>query len=184
MDGISNDYHTTFRPMSALHRWVLAIYLVGLNLVLLTVLFIIWPGVEKLFPNLVQFPDDIRLLIISAVSAALGSTISSLNSFVWYWGNGKLIRNLGFGYVVNPVIGMTLGLFVYMAIRGGVLKTETSASVLNPYVVAAVAGVTGLWSRYILSKLREIAQKRFGRSTPGSDAIAGSEHHQTPQPPP
>ena len=78
-------------------------------------------------------------------------------------------------YVVNPVIGMTIGLFVYMAIRGGLLKTETSASALNPYVVAALAGVTGLWSRYILNKLRLIAESKFGSLRPGSDTIASHD---------
>ena len=108
--------------------------------------------------------------MISVASAGLGGIVAALSSFVWYAGNRELVQSWGIMYIANPFVSMITGMFAYMAIRGGILKADASASALNPYAIAVIAGVAGLWSRHILFKLRELAEQRFGRTGEGKDA--------------
>src|SRR5882672_7896001 len=116
--------------MSRVARLMLGSYLVVLNLVGLALVFILWPGIKDIFPKLAfNPPDDIRLLLISTVCGALGSGLMSLVSFVFRAQNQMLRSGSAWWHVTRPITGMITGLFVYMAIRGGILKTGSGVSV-------------------------------------------------------
>jgi len=150
--------------MSRLGKIILGLYLIMLNLTCLILLFMIWPGIREIFSNLpFNPPDEIRLMLISTVAGALGSCVVLLTSFITYVGNRNLIKSWGWWYFAWPIAGMSIGLFVYIAIRGGLLKTGSgiSVDVLNPYTVATVAVLGGALSRQILFKLKEFAERQL-----------------------
>lgn len=150
--------------MSRTERLILGTYLSALNLISLTLLFMIWPGIKEMFPNVPIDPtDEIRLLLISTVSGLLGCSIVLLLSFVSYAGSRRLVSSWAWWYMARPIAGMSTGLFVYIAIRGGILKTGSGVSVdvLNPYTVATIAVLGGACSKEILDKLQAFAQRQL-----------------------
>jgi hypothetical protein len=112
------------------------------NIGLLVLLLLIWPGIEQVFPNL-KAPEEIRYLLIAAVAGALGAMVVTITSFADYVGNRALVRSGGWWYVVRPFIGMTLGVLVYFCIRGGILKAGSDLANLNPYSIAGLSGLAG-----------------------------------------
>jgi hypothetical protein len=148
--------------------FLLGVYLTTFDLICLTFLLILWPGARDIFPNVPINPssDEIRLLLISVMAGALGSGVVLLLSFILYVGNRRLVGSWTWYYVAWPIVGMTTGLFVYIAIRGGILKTGggVGADVLNPYAVATISVLGGAFSKQILDKLNEFAQRQFQAS--------------------
>jgi hypothetical protein len=48
-----------------------------------------------------------------------------------------------------------------MAVRGGLLAAQASADAVNPYGVAALAGLVGMFSKQATDKLREVFDTLF-----------------------
>jgi len=163
---MNEAYSSDAAPMSKARRTGLGIYLLVVNLVLFVLLVAVWPGIEQVFPKFVKLPDEIRYILIAAVGGAFGTMVVLMASFTAFVGNRLLVSSWGWWYVVRPFIGMTLGVMVYFAIRGGVLKTGSDPANLNPYTVAALCGLAGMFSKQILDKLREVADKQFNSEGP------------------
>ena len=155
---------------------VLGIYLVILNLLFLTMLLLIWPGMGQIFPFEIPQPsEEARFLLISVLSAGLGSVIAVLFNFEHYVGDPEVVGRFAWFYVTSPLIGMTIGIFVYMAIRGGLLKANSNADALNPYTVAVIAASGGAFSRQIFTRLKIFAEDKLRLPPPpSSDANTGS----------
>jgi hypothetical protein len=61
---------------------------------------------------------------------------------------------------------MALALVFYFVIRGGFLTTSGGAKDINPYGIAALAGLVGMFSKQATDKLSEVFSTLF-RSAPG-----------------
>ena len=152
------------------------IYLVMLNLVLVYVLVKIWPGttsqgaeaqsVQLWGGKGFQVPPETRYLLIVILAGALGSYIHLATSFADYLGNRRLFRSWGWWYILRPFIGMALALIVYFAIRGGLIAGTSDAGHLNPYGVAAISGMAGMFSKQATDKLREVFENLFKTEVP------------------
>jgi len=175
---VPGPFETDPGPMPRRAGLFLGIYLILLNVASLTILFLIWPGMQQTLPNWAISPhDEIRLLLISTVSGALGCGVVLLVSFVSYVGNRQLMSSWALWYVARPIVGTVVGLFVYIAIRGGILKTgsDVSVDVLNPYSVATIAGLRGAFSKQILDKLQHFADSQF-RTPPPTERLDQLRH--------
>ena len=125
-----------------------------------------------LFGGAIQFslgPDDALLVIVIVVSA-LGGWVHSAKALAFYIGERELRTTWLWWYFIRVVVGSPLAVIFYFAIRGGVLSTGTTSSDINPYGVAAIAGLVGLFSEAALSKLRDAFAP--GASTPEEDHAA------------
>lgn len=148
-------------------------YLVMLNVALLWVLVQLWPQsvpmepaagpapVRLLGPVELSIGTEARLLLIVVVAGALGSYIHLATSFADFAGNRRLVQSWLMWYMLRPFIGATLALVVYFALRGGLLVGADSTGALNPYGIAAVAGLTGMFSKQASDKLREVFENLF-----------------------
>jgi hypothetical protein len=63
---------------------------------------------------------------------------------------------------------MTLGLLFYLIVRAG-LVTSSGANAVNPFGVAAIAGLAGLFSKQAVDKLREVFEQAFPVKQGGDD---------------
>ena len=126
-----------------------------------------------------------RLLLLVIVAGALGSFIHSATSFSDYVGNRQFYPSWTLWYVLRPLIGIGLALVLYFATRGGLVLLINSgagsidASNINPFGVAAIAGLTGMFSKQAADKLAEVFTTLFKSS--------GDENRKdslTPAPPP
>jgi hypothetical protein len=102
-------------------------------------------------------PDpDVTLLLLVAVLSALGSYVHAAQSFVDFAGNRRLVVSWTWWYIFRILIGVALAEIFYFAIRAGFFGTDTPTTDINPYGIAAIAGLVGLFSKQATDKLPEL----------------------------
>jgi hypothetical protein len=109
----------------------------------------------------VQTTFDERLLLLVIVAGMLGAFIHGATSLADYIGNNRFNRTWTWFYVLRPGIGMALALVFYFVIRGGFLTTSGGAGDINPYGIAALAGMVGMFSKQATDKLSEVFSTLF-----------------------
>lgn len=115
----------------------------------------------KLFGQCIQTTFDERLLLLVIIVGMLGAFVHGATSLADYLGNDAFNKNWTWFYLLRPAIGMSLALVFYFAIRGGFLSTTGGAKDINPYGIAALAGMVGMFSKQATDKLGEIFSTLF-----------------------
>lgn len=177
-------------------RRVLAIYYTLLPLLLIYLLFKVFPPnpwgtwgsqpiafLTKSFTIWTTLEERLILLVVSA--GALGSYIHSATSYSDYRGNQQFGPSWLLWYLLRPLVGVCLSLVVYFAMRGGLLSMVLSGDVakdainINPFGIAAISGLTGMFSKQAADKLAEVFTTLFksGGDENRKDSLA-------PAPPP
>lgn len=110
------------------------------------------------------------LLLIVIVFGALGAFIHTVTSFADYVGNQRFEASWMWWYVLRPFIGTALALVFYVAIRGGFFAQEAQTIDVNPFGIAALAGLAGLFSKQATDKLREVFDTLFRTGVGHGDA--------------
>ena len=131
---------------------------------------------------------EIDLILLVLLAGALGSFLHAARSFADFLGNQRLKRSWAWWYCLAPFTGAILALVFYAAIRGGFLAINagsiTKASDLNPYGVAGLSFIVGMFSKTATTKLGELFNSFFNTDkaketkdklkadseTPGTDA--------------
>jgi hypothetical protein len=113
-----------------------------------------------------QTTFDERLLLLVIVVGILGAFVHGATSLADYIGNNNFNKSWTWFYLLRPAIGMSLALVFYFVIRGGFLSTTGGAQDINPYGIAALAGLVGMFSKQATDKLSEVFGTLF-RSAPG-----------------
>jgi hypothetical protein len=112
--------------------------------------YVIWTTLEE------------RLITLVMAAGALGSYIHSATSYADYRGNRQFNPSWLLWYLLRPLVGVCLALVVYFAMRGGLLSmvlsgdTAKNPSNINPFGIAAIAGLTGMFSKQAADKLAEV----------------------------
>lgn len=172
-------------PQNPSKTWILffGAYLIALNLVMLYLLFRLWPSqfplkseaiAVRLLPGAPELYLGIetRYLLLVVVVWALGSYIHLATSFADYLGNRQFVSSWSWWYILRPFIGMALAIMVYFAARGGLIAGASGAENLSPYGVAALAGLAGMFSKQATDKLRETFEELFRtKSSPRADSL-------------
>jgi hypothetical protein len=109
---------------------------------------------------------DERLILLVIIAGMLGSFVHGATSLADFIGNNKFNKNWTWFYLLRPAIGMALALVFYFVVRGGFLTTSGGAKDINPYGIAALAGMVGMFSKQATDKLSEVFGTLF-RSKPG-----------------
>jgi hypothetical protein len=109
---------------------------------------------------------EVALLLLVTFSSSLGSALHACISFTDYVGNRRLATSWVWWYLLRVLVGTSLALVFYFAVRGGLFSTTTSTDVINPFGVAALAGLVGLFNKQATDKLREVFDTMF-RTAPG-----------------
>jgi hypothetical protein len=104
---------------------------------------------------------DERLLLLVIIAGMLGAFVHGATSLADYLGNNAFNRSWTWFYLLRPAIGMSLALVFYFAIRGGFLSTTGGAKDINPYGIAALAGMVGMFSKQATDKLSEVFSTLF-----------------------
>src|SRR5215213_5654589 len=104
---------------------------------------------------------DVRLILMVMLAGGLGSFVHAATSFADYVGNERLTSNWLWFYILRPFIGMTLALIFYLVIRGGFLSAGNEAGKVNPFGIAALAGLVGMFSKQATDKLDDVFTTLF-----------------------
>jgi hypothetical protein len=124
---------------------------------------------------------EVRLLLLVLLAGAIGSYIHASSSFVDYLGNRTLISSWVWWYLLRPFIGMMLALLFYFVFRGGFITAgvnqggEAAASFINPFGIAALAGLVGMFSKVAADKLNEVFLTLFAPKAGEGDAKRGDK---------
>lgn len=149
------------------------ICLLGIYLILLVVLSVytmvkIWPltgglngtvGFLGLFSLVLS--SEVRLILISSFMGLLGSLIQSMTYFAAYVGHGIFSKRWILWYVLRPFIGVPLALIFYFVLRGGIFSVSAGSEAVNPYGIAALSGLVGMFSKQAVEKLKTIFDSIF-----------------------
>lgn len=152
--------------------WLLGAYFVLLNVLLIYVLLKIWPGtlpvgekpeVVSVFGYVLQqtLQPEIQYLLIVLVVGALGSFVHLTGSFVYYVGRSRFRPKWTMWYLLRPFVGAILAMVVYFVFRAVLLAGTGDVSVVSPFGVAAIAGLTGMISKQAINKLTEVFDTFF-----------------------
>jgi hypothetical protein len=172
-------------PPSRLLRTTLGIYFCGLAALTFYLLVATWPVPapdNKNGTGFVDFslliwggfsaPSDLRLFFTVIAAGALGSLIHTLTSFADFAGNRTLSRNWTWWFVLRTPIGIALALLFYFVLRGGLVApslpggSTNPTQLLNPYGIAGISAMAGMFSKQATDKLREIFDTLFRTSDP------------------
>lgn len=153
----------------------LGFFLAAIMVLLTALLVAVWPTARTepgqttpVLHSLWDFTDqvEVRLLVIVLLSGALGSAIFSARSYASFHGLKRFDASWTWWYVMRIPVGMGLALFLYMVVRGGLFSTSLgdSAAVMdtvNPFGIAALAALAGMFAKEASDKLEEIFQSVF-----------------------
>lgn len=143
-----------------------------------------WDDVVTL-PGLPPFrvADDTRLLFLVVLAAAIGSCMHGAFSFATYVGNKRFVASWTWWYLLQPFIGMALGLVLYLAMRS--ISPQSDAADSNVHGIALVAVLVGIFSsratHLLTDKLEDVFTSLFrsekGRLQSGGKVEVSSHNH-------
>ena len=144
---------------------VLAIALVYLltAALLFYLLSAVWPSEQTavIFSRSLSLTAEVRLIWLVVITSALGSYIHTVTSFTLYAGNRSLYPNWLAWYVLRPAISAALALIFYFALRAGLFSGATADQTINPFGIAAISGMVGMFSKQATEKLSKIFDTIF-----------------------
>jgi hypothetical protein len=111
-----------------------------------------------------SFQPEVAVLLMVVMTGLLGALIGTGRKYQRWAHSDLLTRRDQWSYALLPLQGAMLAVVVYFTFRGGFLGTDATAP-LNPYGIAAVAGIVGLFTDNAMHKLRQIMDTLFGRPT-------------------
>ena len=152
----------------------LALLLVVLAVALILLVVSLWPteiettnayfAVHRILGNSVHLSFDADIVLITLFMGGLGAVIHSLKSLAWHVGESTLMRKWVLYLATLPFVGAVLSFLVYLLIRGGLVTTSASASEINPYGMAGIAGLIGLFSEQAAAMLLRVFGTLFAHA--------------------
>jgi len=116
-------------------------------------------------------------IIVSLTGGALGGALHAIASLTTHVATGDFARSWTMWYLTNPIVGASLAtafLFVLQAGLGG----QAAPTAGGLYGIAAIATLSGLFSRQALNKLKDIFDVAFASKaavdTTGTGTAAAS----------
>jgi hypothetical protein len=170
------------RLVGTFGRTVLGVVMLLLGGAVLYLMIALWPAVQEAAKagtgkkTVTWFgwdwtpTPDAALLALVVLSSALGSYVHAAVSFTDYVGNRLLARSWVWWYLLRVLVGSSLALLFYFVIRGGFLGAGTQSSDINPYGIAAISGLVGLFSKQATDKLSEVFDTAFAVEKGGDKA--------------
>jgi hypothetical protein len=179
----ANSSNVVADPPSRLVRNILGIYFCVVAALTFYLLVATWPvlapGDGAGFVDFSLFgwgglsaPSDLRLFFTVIAAGALGSLIHTLTSFADFAGNRTLSRNWIWWFILRTPIGIALALLFYFVLRGGLMvpslpgRAADATQLVNPYGIAGISALAGMFSKQATDKLREIFDTLFRTSDP------------------
>lgn len=141
------------------HRWVG--WVAGLvPIVCLFGLIAVWPGTS--LPAWVS--DEARLFLIAALAGALGGALQMARSYAGHLGGGRWDSRWLPWYGLRIPAGIGIAVVFYVALRAGLYADSASEAAVNPFGLATLCALAGLFSREALEKLNDLFDTLTGRN--------------------
>jgi len=119
-----------------------------------------WNPDVIIFGRHARISSDVRFLLIVALAAGIGSFVQIATSFSTFLGNRQFRSSWIWWYLLRIPIGMSLALLFYFAVRGGFFTTVSGMDI-NPFGIAALGGLVGMFSKQAADKLQDVFEELF-----------------------
>lgn len=173
----SSNEAPAVRYVAGWHRLLVGTVLVALGVILWAALIGVWPVVnvataDRATQKATAIPvvfgvwrpkvaGDTALFVLVIVASLLGSLVHVASSFAAHSAQRNLTVSYLWWYPMRFVVGTGLGLLLYVALRGGLFSGDFTSKEVNPYGIAAVAGLTGMFSKQATAKLAQLFDVAF-----------------------
>lgn len=114
-----------------------------------------------------------NILLLVALTGALGAIVHGLRSLSKYVGEQILFRSWLLMYFFLPVVGAALATVVYLVLRAGLITG--GAATADPFGFAAISALVGLFSAQAAEKLKDVFETLFKKLEAGGDSVEGLE---------
>jgi hypothetical protein len=170
-------------PVSALGVIVLGVVMAAAAVLTLYGLWRFWPAPSpatgaapaaakfSYFGWQLSLTRDQQFFVVVALAGAVGAILHGLRSLSIYIGERYLFRSWIAYYVLLPLVGAVLATIVYLVLRAGLLPGATSTSQPDPYGIAAIGALVGLFSAQAAEKLKAVFETLFTKIEPGSQSV-------------
>jgi hypothetical protein len=180
------------RPATPQERRLLGAALLAVGLLLAYLIYELWPAVTTAStpsvrrPTVVLFGEHMRftptresaLILLVVLAGALGAYIHAATAFGRFVGERRFTSSWYWWYTLRLPIGSALALVLYFVVRGGILDANGTSADVNPYGLAALAALAGMFSRHAVDKLNEVFDTVFTKREP--DPELASDEAPTP----
>lgn len=124
----------------------------------------VWPTIPPApNPDPDWLTDEARMFLVAALAGALGGALQMARSYAGHLGGGNWDGRWLPWYGLRIPAGIGLALLFYMALRAGFYNNASSTEAVNPFGVAVLSALAGLFSREALEKLDELFDTLTGR---------------------
>jgi hypothetical protein len=144
------------------------------GLVLLTQFLAVWPamiagaeagaGDQRITVLLgvthVVVAPSVAVLAGVMLAGMLGALAYMVRQFTLYALRDELTKRAEWWYVLLPIQAAALATIVYFALQGGLIGAGQTTA-LNPYGLAAIAGLVGLFARHAMQTLSKVFTALF-----------------------
>jgi hypothetical protein len=115
--------------------------------------------------------NETRLFVIVVSAGGLGGLAHAVRSLYWYVGNRNFRSSWILMYLCLPATGAGIALLTYLLLRGGFTTSAGDSTTVNPYGVAAISALAGLFAREAIEKLKTVFTTLLSPAEKGKDSL-------------
>lgn len=105
---------------------------------------------------------DHSLLLLVLIMGAVGSWLHAVSSFLDFVGNRNFVTSWITWYLMRPILGAIMAVVFYVVIRAGLFpQSGVGIEAINPFSIAALAGLVGLFTQRASKKLADVFDALF-----------------------
>ena len=119
-----------------------------------------------------QLTPDQQFFLTVSLAGALGGLLHSLRSLSTYVGERYLFRSWLLYYLALPLVGAVLATIAYIVLRAGLLPGGASESQPDPYGIAGISALVGLFSAQTVEKLQAVFSTLFTNAPQNADSLS------------
>jgi hypothetical protein len=115
---------------------------------------------------------DHSLLLLVLIMGAVGSWLHAVSSFLDFVGNRNFVTSWFTWYLMRPILGAMMAVVFYLVIRAGLFpQSGVGIEAINPFSIAALAGLVGLSTQRASKKLADVFDALFPTLQKDKDAL-------------
>jgi hypothetical protein len=105
---------------------------------------------------------ELAVLLMVLLGGLLGGLVGAGRKYQHWAQRQQLTKRDEWSYALLPVQGAMLAVIIYFTLRGGFLGTGVPATI-NPFGIAAIAALVGLFTDNAMHKLRQVMDALLGQ---------------------
>lgn len=105
--------------------------------------------------------SDEKFFLIAIFGGMLGGAAHGLSSLMNFRGNRRLFRSWSLWYFGLPILGGMMSIIFFMVLQAGLIANAAISQTVNPYGVAALSALVGLFTDEATRKLAEVFKTLF-----------------------